>query len=309
MTWSECISTMSRQYKPATMNLRTPSMLGKNLKWSDLDASHWYLVQDCKSLLRRLEHQRTRTELFRNGLLNASSVFDSRISSRLSENVMLLTYVSILFIPLASTSSLWSVPNIQLPTNQLATAMVTVALATYAVTFNINTMSRVWLKFYHKRRNIIIKYMKDGGMPHDEPEVKGGYFPWWTEYDILHEESLDDLPPSPPPTTIKGRLTAWIGGKWKERAERYERTFRLSREKSEPSEWFIVVVLLYYLVMNLWSWAAAHFRRRESRPDHMDHAEKGKATKRIRQTTWWRKSQSIIGSRKWWTRHTEEVKR
>jgi hypothetical protein len=98
-----------------------------NTSWRSIDKTHKQLIDRCNAYLHRLEEQKRRTDLFRSGvsilirfmsydrltgtfqLFNASSVIESRLSSRLSENVMLLTYVSIFYIPLGfiSVSTPW----------------------------------------------------------------------------------------------------------------------------------------------------------------------------------------------------------
>ena len=140
--------------------------------------------------------------------------------------------------------------------------MIMVGVVTYLVTFNINTMSRAWLKSYHKRRDRIVRCMKDGIMRDDRAHL--GPMPWWYGVNI-----------SSPAAKTK---PTWVSNKWKRRAGRYEETFRLVRKKSEPSEWYIVAFCMYYLVISPWSQAAARYRkrRREPQPDGLD-AEAGKA--------------------------------
>ncbi|TGO34102.1 hypothetical protein BHYA_0212g00060 [Botrytis hyacinthi] len=60
----------------------------------------------------QFKHQQETAQAYRDGLFNASALMESRASTRLGENVKLLTYVSIFYLPLAFCAALWAIPNI-----------------------------------------------------------------------------------------------------------------------------------------------------------------------------------------------------
>ncbi|OIW28779.1 hypothetical protein CONLIGDRAFT_703951 [Coniochaeta ligniaria NRRL 30616] len=217
------------------------------------------LVRRYEAFSRRLEDQRRRTELFRNGvqLFNASSVMESRLSSRLSENVMLLTYVSIFYIPLAFITSLWAVPNTQLSANHLAYAMATVGVVTYFVTFNISTISRAWRRVYQRRRNRIVEKMKVGRTGHGA-ETQASPAIYWNSVPAAPDPvywTSEPAVPKPNSTGVGGELKE-NSDKWKVRGERYENVFHVSRDKSEPSEWYIALFPIYRVSTRALMWAA-----------------------------------------------------
>ncbi|OIW24520.1 hypothetical protein CONLIGDRAFT_99439 [Coniochaeta ligniaria NRRL 30616] len=192
------------------------------------------LLKQFNTCIHRLEEQKQRAELFRSGLFNASAVMESRLSSRLSENVMLLTYVSIFYIPLGFITSLWAVPDTKLRANQLAVAMVIVGVVTYLITFNINTMSRAWTRAYHRKRDRIVESMKHGEGTNRTVEEVAPHYPFEA---VAHNTFWDPL------ATGTGER-AQPKGKWEARAERYENTFHLGRGETEPSEWFLAMFLV-----------------------------------------------------------------
>ena len=99
------------------------------------------------------------TKALRDALFNASAVIESRASTRLGEHVKLLTFVSIFFLPLAFTTSLWSV-NEKFSTTVLIYVIIIVALSTYFVMFNINSLARGFDGVYGFRKRSIVRAMK-----------------------------------------------------------------------------------------------------------------------------------------------------
>lgn len=65
--------------------------------------------EDFIRIQSRFSDQRELTKDLRDGLFNASEVMESRASTRLGENVRLLTFVGIFFLPLSFTMSIWSI--------------------------------------------------------------------------------------------------------------------------------------------------------------------------------------------------------
>jgi len=82
--------------------------------WEQADEQMKRIDALCEKLkvvrVRFQRHHKNVTDL-RDGLFNASAVMGSRASTRLGENVKLLKFVSIFFLPLAFCTSLWSMSD------------------------------------------------------------------------------------------------------------------------------------------------------------------------------------------------------
>ncbi|MCJ1470220.1 hypothetical protein MMC07_008865 [Pseudocyphellaria aurata] len=95
------------------------------------------------------------TKALRDALFNASAVIESRASTRLGENVKLLTFVSIFFLPLSFCASLWSI-NDKFSSTALIVVILIVAFATYMTMFNINRLVDTVGHIYdHKKRKVV----------------------------------------------------------------------------------------------------------------------------------------------------------
>ena len=101
----------------------------------------------------------TSTVALRDALFNASTVIESRASTRLGENVKLLTFVSIFFLPLSFCTSLWSV-NVMFSTNALLATVILVGCSTYFLVLNINTIVRTTSSVYERQKRPVITAMK-----------------------------------------------------------------------------------------------------------------------------------------------------
>ncbi|KAK5993904.1 hypothetical protein PT974_07342 [Cladobotryum mycophilum] len=71
-----------------------------------------------------------------NSLFNASAVVESRASTRLGENVEILTYVSIFYLPLSFCAALWSI-NESYSRSYLSLVTILVTIATFIVVANL----------------------------------------------------------------------------------------------------------------------------------------------------------------------------
>ncbi|THX12841.1 hypothetical protein D6D13_04007, partial [Aureobasidium pullulans] len=110
--------------------------------------------------MKRATTLQHRVMALRDGLFNASAVLESRAANRLSENVKLLTYVSIFYLPLAFCASLWSATD-TFSWNGLKVAMVLTAVITYLVTFNLNQLVRLSQSIYDVGKKKVIKSMTE----------------------------------------------------------------------------------------------------------------------------------------------------
>ncbi|KAI1380653.1 hypothetical protein F4677DRAFT_194030 [Hypoxylon crocopeplum] len=115
--------------------------------------------------VRRLQNYQNQFEAFlkkthalRDGLFNASSVIESRAATRLGENVKLLTYVSIFYLPLAFVAALWSI-NENYSTAAFAITTVLVAIGTYALIGNLENTIDVLRSLYRSIQTPIVDRM------------------------------------------------------------------------------------------------------------------------------------------------------
>ncbi|KAF7122253.1 hypothetical protein CNMCM5793_000210 [Aspergillus hiratsukae] len=99
-------------------------------------------VTRLEALKSRLEDMRAQIDTLRNGLFNASAVIESRAATELGENVKLLTYISIVYLPLSFCAALWAIDYSYHP---VVFTVVTVLLATttYLVVMNLNNLARL----------------------------------------------------------------------------------------------------------------------------------------------------------------------
>ncbi|KAE9366522.1 hypothetical protein N431DRAFT_471572 [Stipitochalara longipes BDJ] len=110
-------------------------------------------VAEIKVLIHRLqisqedfEAMRDRARSLRDGLFALTSVKEARESRLLGENVKLLTYVTIFYLPLAFCTSMWAI-NDMFGTGTRGFAIITtiIAVGTYAVVLSINFLSQTSL--------------------------------------------------------------------------------------------------------------------------------------------------------------------
>ncbi|KAF7533147.1 hypothetical protein G7054_g7332 [Neopestalotiopsis clavispora] len=93
-----------------------------------------------------------------------AAITESRISTSLGQNVMLLTYVSIFYLPLAFCAALWAIPNLadRATLNSFVVTSVVVGLVTLLVAFNLeNIISLIRSKTSQWRAKIIKKMHTD----------------------------------------------------------------------------------------------------------------------------------------------------
>lgn len=73
----------------------------------------------------------------------------------------LLTFVSIFFLPLAFTTSLWSMNTDLLSITTLAYVIVIIAFSTYLVVFNLNSLVRLSRVAYTAQRSRLLSQMRN----------------------------------------------------------------------------------------------------------------------------------------------------
>ena len=103
-------------------------------------------------------------------MFNASSVIESRASTRLGENVKLLTYVSIFFLPLAFCVAVWSI-NESYDTSSLAITATVVSLATYFIVANLQNSTSVLTTIYNQLRKRVVRQMLEDYPDNDREKL------------------------------------------------------------------------------------------------------------------------------------------
>jgi len=116
-------------------------------------------ISKLREIQSNLRVKRAETIALRDGLFSASAVMESRASTRLGENVKLLTFVSIFFVPLSFCTSLWSINDQMMSLSALAITITLVALFTYLIVFNLNTLVNLSKKVYREQRGKLIDSM------------------------------------------------------------------------------------------------------------------------------------------------------
>ncbi|KAF7930093.1 hypothetical protein EAE99_004286 [Botrytis elliptica] len=107
----------------------------------------------------QFKHQQETAQAYRDGLFNASALMESRASTRLGENVKLLTYVSIFYLPLAFCAALWAIPDITSSGTRSPFILTTilVGFVTYMIVFNLGNIVKQSRRVYEPFRAGVIK--------------------------------------------------------------------------------------------------------------------------------------------------------
>ncbi|KAF7591587.1 hypothetical protein BBP40_001335 [Aspergillus hancockii] len=95
-----------------------------------------------------------------NEVFLANSILGSRASTRLGENVQLLTFVSIFYLPISFCTSLWSTTS-TFSFRTLTYTAVLGSIATYLTVFNLRHRIRASHKKYLRWKNGLIDQMKN----------------------------------------------------------------------------------------------------------------------------------------------------
>ncbi|KAK2808031.1 hypothetical protein FQN50_005113 [Emmonsiellopsis sp. PD_5] len=117
-------------------------------------------VNRLRNLEARFDRFQRRAQILRDGLFNASSVVESRAATQLGENVRLLTYVSIVYLPLGFCAALWSI-NEKYSVPNFAIVTVFVGLTTYILVSNLNNAVRFSKKSFRQVKTPVVDRMKN----------------------------------------------------------------------------------------------------------------------------------------------------
>lgn len=85
---------------------------------------------------------------------------ESRASTRLGENIKLLTFVSIFFLPLSFCMSVWSINTSVFSLRALVITVLLVGLGTYFMVFNLNSMVAFCGRWYSLTKARVVDSMK-----------------------------------------------------------------------------------------------------------------------------------------------------
>jgi hypothetical protein len=96
------------------------------------------------------------------GLFNASALSETRNTNRLSQNVKLLTYVSIFYLPLAFCAAVWAIPNVDMSNTKTAfsVAAVVFGMVNFVIVANVGRLSRIFGSIYKVWRTRVVTQMK-----------------------------------------------------------------------------------------------------------------------------------------------------
>lgn len=97
------------------------------------------------------------------GLFNASALSETRITNRLGQNVKLLTYVSIFYLPLAFCAPVWAIPNVDMTGTKTGFSVTALLLGrvNFFVVANVGNLSRFLGGIYKVWRTRIMQQPKD----------------------------------------------------------------------------------------------------------------------------------------------------
>uniref|UniRef100_A0A093V638 Serine/threonine-protein phosphatase 6 regulatory ankyrin repeat subunit B n=1 Tax=Talaromyces marneffei PM1 TaxID=1077442 RepID=A0A093V638_TALMA len=91
-----------------------------------------------------------------------ASINETRISTRLGHNVMLFTYVSIFYLPLAFCAAIWAIPNItdSATRNPFIITSAIVGFITLLISFNLENISTLCWRLYQGWRAKVVQDMQ-----------------------------------------------------------------------------------------------------------------------------------------------------
>ncbi|KFY25266.1 hypothetical protein V493_04728 [Pseudogymnoascus sp. VKM F-4281 (FW-2241)] len=175
--------------------------------------------------------KRDELKVLRDGLFSASGVMESRQSRILGENVQLLAFVTIFFLPLAFSASLWSIPGVndKYPGIMIPGAFAAIiGFITYFIVFNLNLLiSGLRRLFAAPRRSLLAKMMKEHDTNDDSKDNSEGESTGKSENSEDRKDKSD------------GKRTK----DWPTRAKAFE-VFPRQEEGPRSSNW----VLLFYAI-------------------------------------------------------------
>lgn len=129
----------------------------------DLEKRAEELEQGLEDIQAQFRAKIETVQSLREGLFNASALMESRSSTKLGQNVQLLTYVSIFYLPLGFCAALWAIPDITDSATKFPFVLTAclVGFVTYAIVFNLGNIAKVMGKVYVGYRAQILRHMEN----------------------------------------------------------------------------------------------------------------------------------------------------
>ncbi|KAH8807840.1 hypothetical protein F5884DRAFT_900166 [Xylogone sp. PMI_703] len=122
----------------ALMTANPPSTVAAQSVFASRLHKHQMAIRKLETLKLGFKHKQDEAKALRDGLFSASAVMESRAATQLGENIKLLTYVSIFFLPISLCTSFWSVNNALFSLTSLAIVLPIIAVSTYTVVLNLD---------------------------------------------------------------------------------------------------------------------------------------------------------------------------
>jgi hypothetical protein len=144
-TLLETIMTWKKFKQDSLPRLQDPRVTSED--WSihiqDIDDA----VEQLESKVARVRKRIDEVEGLRTGLISASALFDSRTAVRQGENIRLLTYITILFLPLSFATSIFGMQILGNSPAVIAAFVIsvpTITLGTALFIFNLELLLDMW---------------------------------------------------------------------------------------------------------------------------------------------------------------------
>ncbi|KAF1956502.1 hypothetical protein CC80DRAFT_412723 [Byssothecium circinans] len=205
--------------------------------------------EDLEDIAEQIRKKLGALRALRDGLFSASGVMESRQSRMLGENVRLLTFVSIFFLPLGLiivssphqiditiklivSHAFWSVPDVNKTWSGIRTPICVSAIGgiiTYLVVFNLNILESLARSALSGPRNYLIGKMASTRPLPNRPELTGGKT-----------------------------------NRWQSRAKDFE-IFPKRDQNPKPSDWWLLLFAVRLLFTSAYNILSKPFRNRPPR--------------------------------------------
>lgn len=153
-------------------------------------------LRSCLDLTRKKNQE---VESLRQGLFGASALFDSRTAVRQGDNIRLLTYITLLFLPLSFSTSIYGMQVVlpsPIPIKYFAITLGSISVATALIVFNLHDIVELWNVLAQQSTRLLRAFMRS----HHQK--------YWREA----EEDLraDRVARQPPLRKVQKKSTHWV---------------------------------------------------------------------------------------------------
>ncbi|KAJ9232409.1 hypothetical protein DTO166G5_4729 [Paecilomyces variotii] len=167
--------------------------------WEDSIRSIDHAVEKLQEKLLWIRKKSIEVRDLRDGLFGASSLFDSRTTVRQGDNIRLLTYITLLFLPLSFCTSIFGMQTLiphTLPMSAFAITMPSITVFTVLLVFNLQTIMDAFEKF----GSDITRSMRELMKSHNRQD-------WRDTANALH---VDRIARQPPVKRTKPQSSHWV---------------------------------------------------------------------------------------------------